>query len=107
MGGRLADLRHSRLHHAQAAGQGAIGHRPHDHVGAFRHQADEVPEGILGRCGLRIASIGFHLHRMDEVGELIGVLNEEEGDVVADQVQIALAGVHLHGEPAQVPRRVH
>ena len=56
---------------------------------------------------LRIAAIGLHLHRMDQVGELDRVLDEEDRDVVADQVPVALLGVELDREAAHVARRVH
>ena len=42
-------------------------------------------------AGLREAAVGLHLHRMDEVGELDRVLDEEHRDVVADEVPVALA----------------
>ena len=95
------------LDHPQRARDGAVRHRPHDHVGAFRHQADEVPEGVVGAGGLRIAAVGLHLHRVDQVRELDGVLDEEDRDVVADQVPVAFLGVELDGEAAHVARRVH
>src|SRR5690606_30564269 len=41
------------LHHAIAARNGAVGHLPHQHVGGFRHQRDEIPEGVMCRGGLR------------------------------------------------------
>ena len=64
-------------------------HGPHQHVGRFGHQADEVPEGVVRRGGLRIALVGLHLHRMDEVGEFDRVLDEEDRNVVADEIPIA------------------
>ena len=85
----------------------AIRHRPHDHVRALRHQADEVPEGVVRAGGLRIAAVGLHLHGMDEIGELDRVLDEEHRDVVADEIPVAFLGVELDGEAAHVARRVH
>ena len=38
-------------------------------------------------------------------GNLIGVLDEEDGDVVADEVPVALLRVELHREAADVARR--
>src|ERR1039457_2803820 len=55
---------------------------------------------------LRKAAIGFHLDGMDEVGEFDGVLDEENRDVIADQVPIALLGVKLDGKSAYVTRRI-
>ena len=88
------------------ARDGAIGHRPHDHVGGFGHQADEIPERVVGAGGLRIAAVGLHLHRVNQVGELDRVLDEEHRDVVADQIPVAFLGVELHREAADVARRV-
>ena len=58
----------------------------------------------LAACG--IAAVGLHLHGVDQVGELDGVLDEEDRDVVADQVPVAFLGVELDGEAAHVARRV-
>ena len=55
---------------------------------------------------LREPAIGLLLGRVDEVGELDGVLDEEHRDVVADQVPVALSGVELGREPAHVPCQV-
>ena len=43
------------------------------------------------RRRLRVAAVGLHLHRVDQVGELDRVLDEEDRDVVADEVPVALA----------------
>jgi hypothetical protein len=44
--------------------------------------------------------------RVDEVGKLHRVLDEEDRDVVADQVPVALVRVELHREAAHVARGV-
>ena len=46
--------------------------------------------------------MGLGLGRMDEVGELHRVLDEEDGDVVADEVPVPLVRVELHREAADV-----
>ena len=46
------------------------------------------------------------LDRMDDVGKLDAVLNEEHRNVVADQVKGALIGVELHREASRVPHRI-
>jgi len=48
------------------------------------------------------AAVGLGLHRMDQVGELDRVLDEEDGDIVADQIPIALPGVEFYGKAAHV-----
>ena len=94
------------LHHAKAARQGAIRHRPHQHVSRLGHQGDEVPEGVVRRRGLRHSEMGLRLRGVDQIGKLHRVLDEEHRDVVAHEVPVPLVGVELHGEPANVTRRV-
>ena len=95
------------LHHPQAARNAPIRHGPHDHVGAFRHQADEIPEGVVGAGRLGIAPVRLHLHRMDQVREFDRVLNEEDRDVVADQIPVAFGRIEFDREAAHVARRIH
>ena len=62
----------------------------------------KVPEGVVGGLGLGEAAVGLLLGGVDEVGELDGVLDEEDGNVVADEIPVAFGGVHLDGEAADV-----
>ena len=94
------------LHEAERARDRPVRHDPHHHVHAFRRQGDEVPEVVVRRLRLRESSIRFLLHRMDHVGKLDGVLNEEHRDVVADDVPVAFLRVELHREAADVARQV-
>jgi hypothetical protein len=43
---------------------------------------------------------------MDQVGKLDRVLDEENRDIVADDVPVALLRVELHGETPDIPREV-
>ena len=70
------------------------------------HQRDEVPEVVVRRLRLREPAVGLLLHRVDEVGELDRVLDEEHRDVVADEVPVALLRVELHREAAHVAGEV-
>ena len=94
------------LHRAEGAGDRATGHDPHDHVPGFRGEAGEIPEIVV--CGLRLGErpVGLLLGRMDQIGELDGILDEEHRDVVADDVPVALLRVHLDGEAAHVARQI-
>jgi hypothetical protein len=67
---------------------------------------------------LRIASICLHLHRVDQVRELDRVLDEEDWDIVADQIPIALLRIEFDRKasrgvstepapPATVEKRVN
>ena len=94
------------LHEPERAGDRPVRHRPHHHVGRLRHQRDEVPEVVVRRLRLREAAVGRLLHGVDDVGELDGVLDEEDRDVVADEVPVALLRVELDGEAADVASEV-
>ena len=84
----------------------AVGHDPHDHVHALGRQRDEVPEVVVRGLRLRKAAVRLLLGRVDQVGELDRVLDEEDRDVVADEVPVALLGVELDREAAHVARQV-
>ena len=87
------------LHRRKAARKRPVAHDPHQHVSRFRGQRDEVPERIMrrGRLGNLIVRLG--LHGMDEVRKLDRILNEEDGDVVADEIPDALVRVEFDREP--------
>ena len=67
---------------------------------------DEIPEIVVRRLRLRKGAVGLRLHRVDDVGKLDRVLDEEDRDVVADEVPVAFLGVELHREAAHVAREV-
>ena len=94
------------LHRPIASGDRAIGHRPHQHRGDLGHQRREVPERVVRRAGLGHREMRLGLRRMDQVGELHRVLDEEDRDVVADEVPVPLVRVELHREAADVARGV-
>ena len=72
----------------------------------FGRQRDEVPEIVVGAGGLRKVLVGLLLDRVDDVGKLDRVLDEEHRDVVADEVPVALLGIELHRKAAHVARHV-
>ncbi len=61
----------------------------------FRLKGDEIPKSIVGALTLRHFVVGFRLDGMDEIGEFNGVLNEKDGRVVADQVEVAFLGIEF------------
>jgi len=69
-------------------------------------ETDEVPERVVGGLGLRDLTIGLGLGRVDQVGELDPVLDEEDGDVVADEVEDPLLRVELRREAPHVAHGV-
>jgi hypothetical protein len=92
------------LHHAIAARDGAIGHRPHQHVRDLGHQRGESPRRCrapTAACGM--AKCGSGLAAWHQVGKLHRVLDEEDRDVVADEIPVAFVGIELHREATDVP----
>ena len=73
---------------------------------ALGRERDEVPEIVMGGLRLWEAAVRLLLGGVDQVRELDRVLNEEDRDVVADDVPVALLGVELHGKAAHVAREV-
>jgi hypothetical protein len=94
------------FHEAKRARNCPVGHHPHDHVHAFGGEADEVPEIVVCRLSLRKGAVRFFLHCVDQVGKLDRVLDEENRDIVADDVPVALLRVELDGKAADVPGEV-
>jgi hypothetical protein len=71
-------------------------------VGGLGVERDEVPERVVRALRLRDLPVGVRLACVDDVGELDPVLDEEDRDVVADQVEVAFLRVELRREPARV-----
>jgi len=94
------------FHETERSRNGAIRHGPHDHVHAFRRQRNEVPEVVV--CRLRLGEIAVRLlfGGMDKVGKLDGILDEEDRDIVADEIPIALLGIDLDRKAANIPGKV-
>lgn len=75
-----------------------VGHEDSDLVKGLRSVGPEIElhVGIVGSLNRA------RLLRVDEVGELNGVLNEEDGGVVSDHVVVALLSVELNSEPTGI-----
>ena len=94
------------FHHRKAARQRAVAHHPHQHVCGFGGQRNEVPERIVRRGGLRDFVVRLGLHRMDKVGKLDRVLDEEHRHVVADEIPDPFVRIKFDGKTAHVARRI-
>ncbi len=90
------------LHGTEGAGDGPIRHGPHQHVGGLGSEGGEVPEGVVGSLSLGNLTVRLRLGRVDQVGELDAILDEEDRHVIADQVPVALTGVETDGEAPDV-----
>ncbi len=90
------------LHRSVRPRDPPVAHRPQHHVGRLGVQRHEVPERVVRGLGLRDLAIRVRLGGVDDVGELDPVLDEEDRHVIADQVEVALVGVELHREAADI-----
>ena len=74
-----------------------VRHHPHDHVRRLRCEADEVPEGVVGRAACGISESGS-ASRLYQIRELDPSWMKKDRDVLP-RVEVAFLGVKLHGEP--------
>lgn len=72
-------------------------HGPEEGMESSGLLAEEVPSIIM--CGGRLWNfvVGGRLDGMDQIGELSGVVDEEDGNIVANHVKIS-----LENEPSQL-----
>ena len=75
-----------------------VPHQPGHLVRRLGRERPEVPLHVV----VAQVVVGAALLAADEVLELHRVAHEEHGGVVADDVEVALARVELHGKPARV-----
>ena len=68
----------------------------------FGLEANEVPEVIMRRLPLRNLVVRLGLDSVDDVGEFDRVLDEEDGNVIANEVPDTLIGVELHRKPTNI-----
>ena len=69
-------------------------------------QGNEVPEIVVCALRLRKAPVGRGLHRVNQVGKLDRILDEENWDVVANDVPVAFLGIKLDREAAHVTGQI-
>ena len=98
----LVGVRSEAIHMAQGSGQTAVAHQPGYLVRRRGIQAPEIPLHIV----IAQTRTRHTLLRVDEVGELDGIANEEDRSVVAYQVVVAFGGVEFHRETAWVTPRI-
>jgi hypothetical protein len=76
------------LHHTVRSRDTSVRHGPHEHVGSLGVQVLEVPEVVVGGLGLRDLIVRLGLARVNDIGKLEGVLDEEDGNVVSNNVPV-------------------
>ena len=94
------------LHHAVGTGNGAITHGPGEHVSGLGVVKLEIPEVVVSRLGLGDLVVRLGLASVDDIRELDGVLDEEDGDVVANEIPVTLLCVELGGETTDITNSV-
>ena len=60
----------------------------------------------MGGCRLREIAIRLLFRGVNQIRELDCILYEEDRDVVAHDIPVALFGIKLHGEAAHIARQV-
>ena len=68
----------------------------------FGLKSNKVPEIVMCALSLWNFIVRLRLHSMDDVGKFDGVLNEEHGYVVADDIPIPLSGIEFDGKSANI-----
>jgi hypothetical protein len=66
----------------------------------------EVPEVVVSCLCLRHLAVWLRLSSMNDIGKLHGVLDKEDGDVVANNIPVALFGVKLDSETTDIAHGV-
>ena len=56
----------------------------------------------MSRLSLGYFIVRFRFNGMNNVGELDGILDEEDRDVVTDYVPVSFLSVHFDGESAHI-----
>jgi hypothetical protein len=74
------------LHHSVASRDGPVRENPHLHMGGLWVEAHKVPCIVVSGLSGRDLIVRFWLDGVDEIDEFDGILNEENGHVVADDI---------------------
>ena len=94
----LEGVRAISVHAAESIGGTAVRHENGHLMESLRRVTPEVP----GHVGVLDTGLRVSLLAMNEVGELDGVLDEENRSVVSNHVVVALFSVMLDGETTRV-----
>jgi hypothetical protein len=72
----------------------------------FRLKPNKVPEIIVSALTLRNIIMRLGFYSMNNIGEFNGILNEENGDIVSNEVPDTFVGVELDCEPSNIANSV-
>jgi hypothetical protein len=74
------------IHMPERANGAMTAHRPEQSVERRWLLAEKVPSAIMSSSGLGNLAVWPGLDSMDQIWELDGILNEEDGDVVTNNI---------------------
>lgn len=74
------------VHMPEGARDTMSSHRPEKSMQGAGLLAEEVPGRVVGGSSLGNLAVTSGLDGVDQIGELNGILNEEHGDVVSDEI---------------------
>jgi hypothetical protein len=74
------------IHMPERANGAMTAHRPEQSVERRWLLAEKVPSAIMSSSGLGDLAVWPGLDSMDQIWELDGILNEEDGDVVTNDI---------------------
>jgi hypothetical protein len=74
------------IHMPERANGAMTAHRPEQSVERRWLLAEKVPSAIMSSSGLGNLAVWPGLDSMDQIWELDGILNEEDGDVVTNDI---------------------
>lgn len=92
--GNQAEGVHTETIHVTVAAWNAVArHGPEEGMESGGLGAEEIPGGIVSGGSLGNLVVGARLDGVHKVGEADSILDEEDRDVVADDIEVALIGI--------------
>src|SRR6516164_6018256 len=94
------------FHKTKRAWNCTIRHDPHSHMYAFGRECYEVPEIGVGCLCLRKTPVRRLFGCVDQIRKFNSVLDEENGNIIANNVPVAPLGIKLNGESSNITGEV-
>jgi len=94
----LESVRAKTVHVSVTIRGTSVGEEDGDLMGRFGDEGKEVPEGV----GVLAVGLGVSLLGVDEVGELGGISDEEDGSVVTNQIPVTFFGVEFDSKTSGI-----
>ena len=78
-----------------ATGNTVAGHGKEECMKSRGLCAEEIPGRIVGGTGLGNLAVGLGLAGVDQIRELNGILDEEDGNVVSNEIPVTLFSIAI------------